>query len=110
MVSVAVPEWSILTSPVTLAPSTIAIRGVWISPLTTAVACSSTRSRATMAPLTSEPYGIGVNKDQKDLARYVNRVLDTIKADGTWKTSYDRWFAEALGPAPQPPQPVYGRG
>ncbi len=63
----------------------------------------------TMAPLTSEPYGIGVNKDQKDLARYVNRVLDTIKADGTWKTSYDRWFAEALGPAPQPPQPVYGR-
>jgi polar amino acid transport system substrate-binding protein len=64
----------------------------------------------TMAPLTSEPYGIGVNKDQKDLARYVNRVLDTIKADGTWKTSYDRWFAEALGPAPQPPQPVYGRG
>jgi polar amino acid transport system substrate-binding protein len=63
----------------------------------------------TMDPLTSEPYGIGVNKDQKDLVRYVNRVIETVKADGRWKSSYDRWFASALGPAPQPPQPVYGR-
>jgi polar amino acid transport system substrate-binding protein len=42
-----------------------------------------------MDALTSEPYGIGVNKDQKDLVRYVNRVLDTVKADGRWKASYD---------------------
>jgi len=62
-----------------------------------------------MDPLTSEPYGIGVNKDQKELVRYVNRVIETVKADGRWKASYDRWFASALGPAPQPPQPVYGR-
>jgi polar amino acid transport system substrate-binding protein len=63
----------------------------------------------TMNPLTSEPYGIGVNKDQKDLVRYVNRVMETVKANGDWKASYDRWFASALGAAPQPPQPVYGR-
>ncbi len=63
-----------------------------------------------MQPVTSEPYGIGVNKDQVGLVRYVNRVLDDVKADGRWKQSYDRWFASALGPAPQPPQPVYGRG
>ena len=37
---------SIFTSPLTLAPSTIAMRGVWMSPWTTAVAWSSTRSRA----------------------------------------------------------------
>ena len=63
-----------------------------------------------MQPLTSEPYGIGVNRDQVDLVRYVNRVLDTVKADGRWKASYDQWFAPALGPAPTPPQSLYGRG
>lgn len=62
-----------------------------------------------MQPLTSEPYGIGVNKDQVDLVRYINKVLETVKADGRWKASYDKWLAEALGPAPAPPQPVYGR-
>ena len=62
-----------------------------------------------MDPLTSEPYGIGMQKDNVDFVRYVNRVVDTYKADGRWKTSYDKWFAEALGPAPAPPQSVYGR-
>jgi polar amino acid transport system substrate-binding protein len=62
-----------------------------------------------MQPLTSEPYGIGVNKDQKDLVRYVNRVLDTVKADGRWKASYDRWFRPSLKVEASPPQSVYGR-
>ena len=62
-----------------------------------------------MQPLTSEPYGIGVNKDQKDLVRYVNRVMETVKADGRWKASYDRWFLPNLKVEAQPPQPVYGR-
>jgi polar amino acid transport system substrate-binding protein len=62
-----------------------------------------------MDPLTSEPYGIGIQKDKTDFVRYVNRVVDTYKEDGRWKTSYDKWFAEALGPAPAPPQSVYGR-
>jgi polar amino acid transport system substrate-binding protein len=60
-------------------------------------------------PLTSEPYGVGVNKGKVDLVRYINRVLDTMKADGRWKASYDLWFAKDLGPAPQPPPSVYGR-
>jgi polar amino acid transport system substrate-binding protein len=63
-----------------------------------------------MQPLTSEPYGIGVNKDQVDLVRYVNRVLDTVKADGRWKASYDKWFLPNLKVEAQPPQPLYGRG
>jgi polar amino acid transport system substrate-binding protein len=62
-----------------------------------------------MQPLTSEPYGVGVNKDQKDLVRYVNRVLDTVKADGRWKASYDRWFRPSLKVEASPPQSVYGR-
>ncbi len=64
----------------------------------------------TIAPQTSEPYGVGVNKDQVDFVRYINRVLDTYKADGAWKTSYDKWFASTLGADASPPQAVYGRG
>ena len=60
-------------------------------------------------PLSSEPYGIGVNKGQIDFVRYINRVVDTVKSDGRWKASYDKWFA-VLGPAPAPPQSLYGRG
>ena len=60
-----------------------------------------------MQPLTSEPYGIGVNKDQIDLVRYVNRVMDTVKADGRWKASYDKWFAGSG--EPRPAAAVYGR-
>jgi polar amino acid transport system substrate-binding protein len=63
-----------------------------------------------MAPLTSEPYGIGVNKKQVDLVRYINRVLDTVKADGRWKASYDKWLLPSLKVPAQPPQSVYGRG
>lgn len=58
---------------------------------------------------TSEPYGIGVSAEAVDLVRFVNAVLDRAKADGTWAASYDRWLAEALGPAPAPPASVYGR-
>ena len=63
-----------------------------------------------MAPLTSEPYGIGVNKNQVDLVRYINRVLDTVKADGRWKASYDKWLLPSLKVEAQPPQSLYGRG
>ncbi len=63
----------------------------------------------TIAPLTAEPYGLGINADQKDLVAYVNTVLDAVKADGRWKAAYDRWLAGPLGPAPAPPVSVYGR-
>lgn len=58
---------------------------------------------------TDEPYGIGVNAGAVDLVRFVNAVLDQAKSDGTWAASYERWLAEALGPAPAPPASVYGR-
>jgi len=58
--------------------------------------------------ISDEPYGIGVAADRVDLVRFVNAVLDEVKADGRWAQSYDRWFA-ALGTAPEPPESVYGR-
>jgi polar amino acid transport system substrate-binding protein len=58
--------------------------------------------------ISDEPYGIGVAADQVDLVRFVNAVLDEVKADGRWKASYGRWLG-ALGKAPRPPESVYGR-
>ncbi len=58
---------------------------------------------------TAEPYGLGFNKSDVDLVRFVNGVLAEVRSDGEWTKIYDRWLAEALGPAPAPPKAVYGR-
>ncbi|MGV1009274.1 MAG: glutamate ABC transporter substrate-binding protein [Dermatophilaceae bacterium] len=60
------------------------------------------------APMTSEPYGIGFNKDDRGFVQYVNRVLAEMRTDGRWQASYARWLEPALGPA-SPPAPTYGR-
>jgi polar amino acid transport system substrate-binding protein len=58
---------------------------------------------------TAEPYGLGFNSKDVDLVRFANDVLAQLRADGEWTKIYDRWLAEALGPAPAPPRAVYGR-
>ncbi len=57
---------------------------------------------------TQEPYGVGIPQDRVDLARFVNAVLEQMRADGRWQRSYDRWFGRTLGPGTQP-IPIYGR-
>jgi polar amino acid transport system substrate-binding protein len=53
---------------------------------------------------TDEPYGIAVNKDANDLLRFVNGVLERIRADGTWKNIYHNWLS---GDVPAPPPAGY---
>lgn len=55
---------------------------------------------------TDEPYGIAVAKGREDLVRFVNGVLERIRADGTWTALYQRWLTE-LGPPPPPPAARY---
>ena len=55
---------------------------------------------------TTEPYGIAMARDAEDLVRFVNAVLERLRADGTWTELYERWLA-ALGPAPDPPTARY---
>ena len=55
---------------------------------------------------TEEPYGVGVPKGQDDLVRFVNGVLERMRADGTWTEIYRRWLG-TLGPAPTPPVARY---
>lgn len=56
--------------------------------------------------LSPEPYGIGVNRGVTDLVRFVNGVLDRMRADGTWQRIYNRWLS-GLGAAPAPPPATY---
>jgi polar amino acid transport system substrate-binding protein len=52
--------------------------------------------------LTDEPSGIGISKNSPDFVKFVNGVLDKMRADGTWKKIYNRWLSR-LGPASPPP-------
>jgi polar amino acid transport system substrate-binding protein len=51
----------------------------------------------------SEPYGIAMSQSTPSLVRYVNGVLETIRANGAWTTIYDRWFGQSLHDAAPPP-------
>jgi polar amino acid transport system substrate-binding protein len=53
-------------------------------------------------PFSDEPYGIGVKLGSTDLVRFVNGVLERMRADGTWTRLYNKWLS-ALGPASPPP-------
>jgi polar amino acid transport system substrate-binding protein len=54
---------------------------------------------------TKENYGIGVPKDNEDMVRFVNAVLDNVRR-GPWQDSYRHWVEPRLGPA-GPPDPQY---
>jgi polar amino acid transport system substrate-binding protein len=60
------------------------------------------------APLTSEPYGLGIAKTHPEFVRFVNSILERMRADGTWKQMYAKWLkpTEAV---PDPPPAVYGQ-
>ncbi|CAN5459189.1 glutamate ABC transporter substrate-binding protein [soil metagenome] len=58
------------------------------------------------ASLGVEPYGIGIKKENSDLVRFVNGVLEEMRQDGTWERLYNTWL-RSLGPAPAPPTPRY---
>lgn len=58
---------------------------------------------------TAEPYGLGMNAEDVDLVRFVNARLAEMRDNGEWTRIYNRWLAAPLGPAPTPPEAVYGR-
>jgi polar amino acid transport system substrate-binding protein len=53
---------------------------------------------------TDEPYGVAMSRSAPDLVRFVNGVLDRMRADGTWAAIYTRWLGS---PAPAPPAARY---
>ncbi len=55
---------------------------------------------------TEEPYGIGIPKQNEDMVRFVNGVLERSVANGSWAASYGRWLAQA-GEQASPPVARY---
>jgi polar amino acid transport system substrate-binding protein len=53
-----------------------------------------------------EPYGMAISKAHPDFVRFVNGVLDRIRADGSWTRIYSRWLGRFAAP-PAPPRPHY---
>jgi polar amino acid transport system substrate-binding protein len=51
---------------------------------------------------------LGIAKPHPDFVRFVNSVLEDIRADGTWRTWYAKWL-KPPGAVPQPPPAKYGR-
>jgi polar amino acid transport system substrate-binding protein len=53
---------------------------------------------------TDEPYGMAMSNAHPEFTRFVNAVLAKNRANGTWKSTYERWLG---GTAPQPPVAEY---
>ncbi|MGX7824041.1 glutamate ABC transporter substrate-binding protein [Actinokineospora sp. 24-640] len=49
-----------------------------------------------------EPYGIGIPKENEDMVRFVNAVLEKSINGGAWQASWNRWLAQS-GDRPTPP-------
>jgi polar amino acid transport system substrate-binding protein len=55
-------------------------------------------------PFTHEPYGMAISQSHPELVRFVNGVLDRMRADGTWTTIWNKWLGPVLK-SPTPPAP-----
>jgi polar amino acid transport system substrate-binding protein len=49
---------------------------------------------------TDEPYGLAINKQNTDFTRFVNGVLEKIRANGRWAAIYQRWRGGTATPPP----------
>jgi polar amino acid transport system substrate-binding protein len=56
-----------------------------------------------------EPYGLGIKADDTQFTRFVNAVLEKMRADGTLTRIYNQTMGTAVPGAPAIPPPVYGR-
>jgi polar amino acid transport system substrate-binding protein len=59
------------------------------------------------ARFSDEPYGLALSRQHPEFTRFVNGVLDRMRADGTWQAIYNRWLL-SIAPTPAPPPALYG--
>jgi polar amino acid transport system substrate-binding protein len=56
-------------------------------------------------PLTDEPYGLAISKQHPEFVAFVNAVLQELRTNGQWASSYAHWVG---APVPAPPPAQYG--
>ena len=59
------------------------------------------------AKFTDEPYGMAINQNHPEFVRFVNAMLERIRADGTWAAIWTKWLAGVYGSPPAPPPASY---
>jgi len=59
------------------------------------------------ARLSVEPYGLAINKGQPDFVRFVNGVLERMRADGTLSDLEAKWLGSTGNPLPPIPAASY---
>ena len=64
-------------------------------------------TRVVGPPFSDEPYGLAVALNHPEFTRFVNGVLDQMRANGTWTALYQKWIGTRLGAVPAPPTPSY---
>ncbi len=55
-------------------------------------------------PFTTEPYGIGVPKDDVEFRNFINDTLEDLYASGAWAAAYERTLGEFVDETPEPPE------
>jgi ABC-type amino acid transport substrate-binding protein len=54
-------------------------------------------------PLTTEPYGAGLPKDDAEFKEFVDGVLEEYKSGGGWAEAYEKWVGQYTGEQQDPP-------
>ena len=55
-----------------------------------------------------EPYGLGIALNHPEFTRFVNGILDQMRANGTWANLYRTWLVPSLSASvPAPPAAAY---
>jgi polar amino acid transport system substrate-binding protein len=57
--------------------------------------------------LSPAPYGMEISKAHPEFVRFVNGVLEKLRADGTWRAIYHHWLSGLQGANPVLPPPQY---
>ncbi|MER5888941.1 glutamate ABC transporter substrate-binding protein [Streptomyces sp. NPDC001941] len=66
-------------------------------------AANSGKLKVVGKPFTEEPYGIGMNKDDKALRDFINDALEKHEKDGTYKKIYDATLGLSGSTYTEPP-------
>ena len=54
-------------------------------------------------PLTQEPYGAGIKKDDTEVTEFVNGVFQELKDSGKWAELHQQWIGKYTGETAEPP-------
>ncbi|MEU5694570.1 transporter substrate-binding domain-containing protein [Actinosynnema sp. NPDC020468] len=73
------------------------------NPILAGLAAQDPYTKVVGDPFTSEPYGMAFPKADEDFVRFVNALLEQLRADGRWAAIHQRW----LGTPPAPPVASY---